>query len=44
MTMKVGVCVPTFAGANDSHPRMPLAERFDARQMAAAVREDSDAP
>jgi len=37
--MNFGFCVPTFAGANDSHPRTPMLERVEVGSLVAAIRE-----
>jgi hypothetical protein len=37
--MNFGFCVPTFAGANDSHPLTPMLERVEVGSLVAVVRE-----
>lgn len=38
-TMNFGFCIPTFAGANDCHPRTPMLERVEVGALVNSVRE-----
>ena len=37
--MNFGFCAPTFAGANDAHPRTPMLESVEVDALVATVRE-----